>query len=88
MTVPPQKNLVLVLASLSTLVQNSVFKLQKGERQGDQITVYLFILALEILFYLIKTNKKIEGLNIGDYSFLHSAYADDTTFILKMFHLS
>ena len=84
----PQKNLALVLASLSTLVQNSVFKLQKGARQGDQISAYLFILALEILFYLIKTNKKIEGLNIGDYSFLDSAYADDTTFILKMFHLS
>ena len=84
----PQKNLALVLASLSTLVQNSVFKLQKGARQGDQISAYRFILALEILFYLIKTNKKIEGLNIGDYSFLDSAYADDTTFILKMFHLS
>ena len=54
----PQKNLALVLASLSTLVQNSVFKLQKGARQGDQISAYLFILALEILFYLIKTNKK------------------------------
>ena len=31
----PQKNLALVLASLSTLVQNSVFKLQKGARHRN-----------------------------------------------------
>ena len=40
------------------------FKLQKGSHQGDPISAYLFILALEILFYSIKTNSKIEGLNI------------------------
>ena len=57
------------------------FKQQNGARQGDPISAYLFILALEILFYLIKTNNKIECLNICDYSFLYSAYADDTTFI-------
>ena len=61
----------------------SYFKLQKTARQGDPIYAYLFILALEILFYLIKTTNKIESLNICDYSFLYSAYADDTTFLLK-----
>ena len=59
------------------------FKLQKGARQDDPISAYLFILALGILIYLIKTNNKIEPLNICDYSFLYSAYADDTTFISK-----
>ena len=36
-----------------------------------------------ILFYLIKTNNKIEGLNISGCSFLYSADADNATFILK-----
>ena len=59
------------------------FKLLKVARGCDPISAYFFILALDILFYLIKTNKNIEGLNICDYSFLYSAYADDATFILK-----
>ena len=57
--------------------------MQKEARQVDPCSAYLVILVLEILFYLIKTINKIEGLNICDYSFLYLAYVDDTTFILK-----
>ena len=59
------------------------FKLEKQARQGYPISAYLFILALEILFYMIKTNQDLERLDICGYSFLYSAYADDTTFFLK-----
>ena len=58
------------------------FKLQKGALQGNLVSAYLFILALNILFYLLKANNKI-GLNIWDYSFLYSAYTDDAALILK-----
>ena len=54
------------------------FKLQRGTRQGD-----LFIIALEAVFSLIKTNPDIEGLQFFNHTFLYSAYADDTTIFLR-----
>lgn len=59
------------------------FNLEKGARQGDPISAYLFIMALEVLFILIKNNASVEGLKIFDHTFLYSAYADDTTFFVK-----
>ena len=59
------------------------FKFEKGTRQGDPISAYLFILVLEIVFLFTKGSKKINGLNIFDKTFLYAAYADDTTFFLK-----
>ena len=59
------------------------FKLDKGTRQGDPISVYLFIFVLEIVFNLIKQNKDIHDLTFFDHTFLNTAYADDATFFLK-----
>ena len=59
------------------------FQLKRGTRQGYTISPYLFILVLEVVFALIKLNKKIEGLNILNNTFLYTAYADDTTFFVK-----
>ena len=47
------------------------------------ISAYLFILVMEVLFTLIKNNEKIQGLDILNYRFLYSAYADDSTFFLR-----
>ena len=44
------------------------FKLDKGTRQGDPISAYLFILVLEIVFNLIKQNKDIHGLTFFDHT--------------------
>ena len=59
------------------------FKLQKGARQGDPISAYLFIFCHHIVFILVKANKREKGVNIFEHTYLHSAYADDTTFFLK-----
>ena len=64
------------------------FKLERGTRQGDPISVYLFIIALEIVFSLIKTNPDIKGLQFFSHTFLYSGYADDTTFFSKKREIS
>ena len=41
------------------------FRSERGTRQGDPISAYLFIIALEVVFSLTKANP-----NIGVYNFL------------------
>ena len=59
------------------------FMLFRGARQGDLISAFLFILALNILFLLIKSKPEMTGLSIFDHCYLYFAYANDTTFFLK-----
>ena len=58
------------------------FKLTRGVRQGDPLSPYLFILAVEPLANAIKRNKEIKGIKIDDIEYLLSQFADDTTFTL------
>ena len=57
--------------------------LEHGAGQGDPISAYLFVLALEIFFILIKTNNDIQVIEIFNHEFLYTAYADDKTFFVK-----
>ena len=59
------------------------FKLERGIRQGDPISAYLFIIVLEVVFRIIKETSNIKGFEIFQKKFIYTAYADDTTFFLK-----
>ena len=54
------------------------FLLERGTCQGDPISAYFFVLALGILFQLMKSKPEIKGLAIFDHCYLYSAYAGDT----------
>ena len=54
------------------------FNLEKGARQGDPISAYLFILALWVLFELIKNNNDIRGVTTFNHAFLYTAFANDS----------
>jgi hypothetical protein len=54
------------------------FTIKRGCRQGDPISPYLFILCAEVLAIMIKENKDINGIIIGQMEYKLSQFADDT----------
>lgn len=58
------------------------FALDRGARQGDPIAAYFFIIVLEIFFIMIRSNNNINHMKILDFSYVLTAYADDTTFFV------
>ena len=58
------------------------FTLQRGCRQGDPISPYIFILCVEILGKMIRNDKNMQGIKINNKEFKLSQYADDTQIFL------
>ena len=59
------------------------FPLGRGVRQGDPLSPYLFILAIETLAIRIRQDSFIQGLKTGEEETKLSLFADDMTCILK-----
>ena len=62
---------------------SSYFSVKRGVRQGDSLSPYLFIIAVELMSINIRNNNAIRGLQFDNYEIKILSYADDTTAILK-----
>ena len=59
------------------------FALERGVRQGDPLSPYLFVLAVEVLAIAIRQNTSIRGISIDGQETKLLQYADDTTATLS-----
>lgn len=55
------------------------FYQQRGCRHGDPISPNLFLLCAELLGTIIRNNRDIKGIKIGNTEYKISQYADDTS---------
>ena len=59
------------------------FSLQRGVRQGDPLSPYLFIIAVDILARMITDNRNIKGFQIRSKEIKLTQYADDLRLLLS-----
>ena len=59
------------------------FFLERGVRQGDPLSPYLFVLAAEALAIAVRQNTEIKGIFIGEQETKLLQYADDMTAVLS-----
>lgn len=73
--------------SSSCVINNGLsseyFPLQKGVRQGDPLSPYLFLIAIELLSIAIRNDPEVEGISIDSEEFKIVQYADDMTAFLS-----
>jgi len=62
---------------------SELFEIKRGVRQGDPLSLYLFIIALEIVNGAIRKNKEIKGITLGKNEIKLSIFADDLTIFFK-----
>ena len=61
----------------------SSFAVERGVRQGDPLSAYLFIIALEVLCVNIRNSNDIRGIKVDNEEIKVSLFADDLTGFLK-----
>ena len=81
-------HLLHTLFNVSSCVMNNgfstgYFSIERGTRQGDPLSAYIFILCLEILFIQIRSHSSIKGFKFNNIEIKLTSFADDTTFLVK-----
>lgn len=71
----------------SCVINNGIisdyFTVERGVRQGDPLSPYLFVVAVETLAIAIRQNPMIKGITIDKKETKLLQYADDTTVVLS-----
>ena len=60
-----------------------LFEIQRGVRQGDPLSPYLFIIVLEVLTISIRENNNIQGIIVDGTELKLELFADDLTAFLR-----
>ena len=61
---------------------SAFFNIQRGCRQGDPLSPYLFVICAEFLAMKLRKNENVKGITVNNIEFKISQYADDTSVIL------
>ena len=80
--------LKIMYTDISSCVMNGgnstgYFSIKRGVRQGDPLSPYLFLLAIEILANTIRNDNTIKGFRFGEHEIKQILYADDFTLFIK-----
>jgi len=86
------KHLIQIVQSINTNTRSQVlinghltkpFTIERGVRQGDPLSMLLFLLAVEPLAISIQKNRRIHGIQlVGRQNITTCRYADDCTLTL------
>ena len=62
------------------------FNIERGVRQGDPLSPYLFLLCIEILALAIRKDRQVEGIQFQNHEIKQILYADDISLFVKNTH--